>query len=348
MSIERCFCALLLLALLPYTAQARAQEKAPAETAPAKMYLDVVVAPKSGVPVAELQQQDFTVFDNNAPQSITSFQALGGSQTPVEIILVIDTVNASYSRIPYERSEIDKFLRANHGQLAQPISLAIFTDTGTQIQEGASRDGNALSASLDHAAIGLRSIGRSTGIYGADERIQLSLNTLHKLAAREQARPGRKIILWVSPGWPLLSGVRIDLDANQKRKIFSAITDLSTELRNARVTLYNVDPLGAGESIFGSSANYEEFLKGVSKVSDVMVGDLALQVMAVQTGGLALSGNNDIAAMLQRCVADTDAYYELSFNAPPAEHPDEYHHLEVRVAKPGLTARTRRGYYSQP
>ena len=40
------------------------------------------------------------------------------------------------------------------------------------------------------------------------------------------------------------------------------------------------------------------------------------------------------------------AYYELSFDPPRAEHPDEYHHIEVQVAKPGLTARTREGYYS--
>jgi hypothetical protein len=27
---------------------------------------------------------------------------------------------------------------------------------------------------------------------------------------------------------------------------------------------------------------------------------------------------------------------------------EEYHHLEVRVAKAGVVARTRQGYYSQP
>jgi hypothetical protein len=31
-----------------------------------------------------------------------------------------------------------------------------------------------------------------------------------------------------------------------------------------------------------------------------------------------------------------------------SSRPNEYHHLEVRVAKPGLIARTRQGYYSQP
>jgi len=51
---------------------------------------------------------------------------------------------------------------------------------------------------------------------------------------------------------------------------------------------------------------------------------------------------------LQQSVADGQAYYELSFDPPRADHADEYHHIEVQVAKPGLTARTREGYYLQP
>jgi hypothetical protein len=31
-----------------------------------------------------------------------------------------------------------------------------------------------------------------------------------------------------------------------------------------------------------------------------------------------------------------------------AAKPDEYHQLQIKLAKPGLTARTRQGYYAQP
>lgn len=312
------------------------------------MYLDVVVTTRSGAPVTGLQQQDFTLLDNKAPQAIMSFQAFGGSQAPVEVILLVDAVNIPYTRLVYERDQIGKFLRANGGRLAHPTALAIFTDTGTQIQEGSS-DGNALSASLDQADIGLRgaSVRRSSGIYGAEERVQLSLRTLQQLAAREAARPGRKIVLWVSPGWPLLSGPRVDLSAKQQRQIFAEIVNLSTALREARMTLYSIDPIGAGESVLRGSY-YKEFVKGVSKPDKVDIGDLGLQVLAAQTGGLALNASNDVTALLQRCMADTEAYYELSFDSLPADHRDDYHHLEVQIAKPGFVARARQGYYSQP
>jgi hypothetical protein len=52
--------------------------------------------------------------------------------------------------------------------------------------------------------------------------------------------------------------------------------------------------------------------------------------------------------MLQQCLSDIAPYYEISFVAAAAERPDEYHRLEVTVAKPGLTARTSQGYYAQP
>ena len=346
MPIEIRFSALLLLALLPYSTPASAQQNPPADDSAGKIHLDVVVTPKSGAPVAGLQQQDFTVLDNKSPRPVTSFHASGGTQTPLEVVLLVDAVNISYQRLAYARAEIEKFLRANEGHLAHPTTLAIFTDDGIKIQEGSSSDGNALSSDLEKYSIGLRSIRRSS-LDGGDERLQLSLNALHDLIVREAGRPGRKIILWVSPGWPLLSGPRVDLSAKQQQMIFADIVNLSTELRQAHTTLYSIDPLGADESI-QHNFYYEQFLKGVSKPSQVNLGNLALQVIATQTGGQALTSSNDVSALLQKAMADTDAYYELSFDPPPAEQHNEYHHIEVQVAKPGLTARTLQGYYAQP
>jgi VWFA-related protein len=309
--------------------------------------IDVVVTAKSGPPVAGLEQKDFTLIDNKTPQTITSFKAVSGSKDPIEVILLIDAVNTTYQHIAYERGEIDRFLRANGGQLAHPVKLAIFSDTGTRVQDSFSTDGNAISASLDQQTVALRTITRSQGFYGAADRLDLSLKTLQQLAVSEAAHPGRKFILWVSPGWPLLSGPGVQIDGKQQRQLFNAVVSASTQLRETRVTLYNVNPLGAAQDAL-STFYYENFVKGVSKPSQVSPGNLGLQVLAVQSGGLVLNSSNDMTAMLQQCFADADAWYELSFESAAAEQPDEYHHLEVRVARPGLTARTRQGYYAQP
>jgi VWFA-related protein len=312
----------------------------------AERSLDVVVTPKSGPPVADLQQQDFTILDNKTPRHITSFHAFGGSQAPIHVFIVLDAVNVPYQSVAYSRGEVDKFLHANGGRLAYPTQVAFFTDKGMQVQPAFSTDGNELSSSFDHYAVALRDIHRSSQ-WQESERFDLSISALRSFTESQANLPGRKLILWVSPGWPLLSGPRIYLDYKQQNQLFSLIVGLSTQMREAGVTLYNVNPIGAAEGV-GRAFYYQDFLKGVSKPGQVQVADLSLQVLATQSGGLVFTGSNDLSAMLEQSVADGQAYYELSFDPPRADHADEYHHIEVQVAKPGLTARTREGYYLQP
>ena len=334
---------LLLLFIAPLLS---AQQPASPSPAGRSIDLDVVVTPKSGPPVSGLEQKDFTLLDNKAPQAITSFHALSGPDAPVEVILLIDAVNTGYQNIAYERGEIDKFLRANGGKLAHPAALAIFTDPGVRMVGGSSTDGNALAAMLDKETVALRAITRSAGFYGAEDRFNMSMKALQQLTVDEGPHPGRKLIFWISPGWPLLTGPRVDLAAKEEQRLFQAIIDVSTQLRQARITLYNINPLGATEDSL-RTFYYEEFVKGVTKPSQVNVGNLSLQVLAVQTGGLVLNSDNDISQMLQQAFRDAAGWYEISFQPAPSE-PNEYHKLEVRVDKPGLDVRTRTGYYAQP
>src|SRR5580704_6418089 len=345
-----CFASFLFVILVCISVIAVARQQNSPQTPPAadsKIYLDVVVSPKSGPPVTGLQQQDFTLLDNKSPQTITSFEAFTGREASAQVVLVIDAVNTDAQNIGYERIQIDKFLRSEGGHLAYPLAIAVFTDKGIETVADFSSDGNALSAALDSDNIGLRFINRSAGFYGAAERLQLSLQALHRLAATTVPRPTRKIVLWVSPGWPLLSGPRVELDSKQQQEVFADVVGFSTQLRQARVTLYSVNPLGAGESVFRGTY-YKEFLNGVSKPSQVNAGNLALPVLALQSGGLVLDFNNDLTALLQQCMSDIAPYYEISFDPAASERPNEYHHLEVKVNKSGLTARTRQNYYSQP
>ncbi len=339
--------ACFLLVCLSCGAGTSAQQNLPDPSGQRTIHLDVVVSSKSGPPVTGLQQQDFTLLDNKVPQTITSFKAFGGRDAPIDVILVVDSVNTSYQNVAYERNEIDKFLRADAGSLAHPTGLAVLADKGMQIQAGFSTDGNALSTSLDQFVVGLREINRSAGFWGDSERFQISTDGLRELAARESSLLGRKIIVWVSPGWPLLSGPRIQLDPTEQKQIFAEIVSLSTALLQARITLCSIDPLGNADTGF-NTFYWKEFVKGVSKTSQVQVGDLALPVLAVQSGGVALNSNNDTTGLLRECVAEMAPYYEISFTPAPAKKRDEYHALEIQLANHGLTARTRQGYYAEP
>jgi len=337
-------CVLFLLALVLARAVSAQQPGQTAQSGQNSIRLNVVVAHKSDPPVSGLHQQDFTVLDNNVPQSITSFRAVDGRQSAIQVIILIDAVNAPYQAVSYERGQIDKVLRSEGGELSHPTELMVLTDTGLQQVHGFSTDGNTLSASLDRYTVALRTIVRSSGFYGAAERFQVSLAGLHELMQREAARPGRKLVLCFSPGWPLLSGPEVELSNDERRQFFADIVDFSTAFGRDNVTLYSIDAWGANEPL-GREVYWQNFDKGISKPNQVDAGDLALQVLAAQSGGLVLN-SNDVTVEIQQALADTRAYYEISFVPPADVRPDEYHRLEVRVTQHGLKARTRQGYYS--
>lgn len=311
------------------------------------IHLDVVVAPKNGAPVKDLQQSNFTITDNKSAQTITSFRAVTGRETKVEVLLVVDAVNAGPETVSFERQQIDKFFGSESGTLPYPTSLAVVTDKGVQMMGGFSTDGKALSEALGKFNNGLRIINGSSGYYGAEERLKYSLDGLSALMAAEGPRPGRKLMIWLSPGWPLLSGPGTELDAKQQQQIFANVVAINTQLRDGRITMYAINPLGGNESLFRASY-YEEFLKGVSKPSQVNLGNLGLPVLAVQSGGLAFDYNTDLAGLIQKCTADAAPYYEIAFQPPAGDKRDEYHQLQIKVDQPGLVARTRQGYYLQP
>ena len=324
------------------------QEIEQGKQAERRITLDIVVSGPDGVPVHALQQQDFKVFDNAKAQELTSWHALSGSKNipPTEVILLLDTMNPIFQDVVLMRQGIEGFLRKNHGSLPFPVTLGVVTETGVSF-EAASRDGNALAASLEKVKTPIRLYDTAQGSNGWVERAQHSIRALTQLAAEERTRPGRKLVIWTGPGWPLLTFPSITSDRNQ-RLFFRTIVDLNTRLRQAHITLYSVVPLNLSIGTGLRTFLYQDFLKGVENPSHVDAANLALQVLATQSGGQVLDKNGDLSAQISRCVQDADAYYELTFDAEPAQHADAYHRLEVQVNKPGLVARTTTVYYAQP
>lgn len=313
--------------------------------------LEVLVTNKSGKPVPGLQQQDFKLLDNKQPQKILSFEAVSGpasADPPVEVIFIIDEVNTRFTNVSFERAQVEKYLRSSGGELPHPTALAILSDSGLMMGNITTQDGNALATQLDQNRAGLRSITRSQGVYGAGDRIGLSLNAVQQLADLEAPRPGRKLVIWLSPGWPYLSGPNEQLDSKDQRRIFGNIVGLSASLQKARITLYSIDPLGTADSGGFRTTYYEEFVKGVKKADQAQIGDVALQVLATQSGGRVLFSNNDVAGEIASVVADANTYYVLTFDSLAGDGPDEYHALDIKIDKSGLKALTRTGYYAQP
>jgi VWFA-related protein len=322
------------------------QSGSPVTTRPDAIRLDIVASHRNGPPVAGLKQEDFTVIDNKHTQPITSFRAVSGRESKAKVIVVLDAVNIDYERVAFAREEVEKYLRAEGGQLTHPTVFALLTDDGMKLQEQYSTDGNSISAAVEANITGLRSIRRSSQ-YGGFDRFNISIEGLRQLVQREVSTPERKIVLFVSPGRPMLSGPAVEnsLDSKQQKQLFETLVNLLTQMQRANLTLYCVNPLGAGENEARASY-YEAFLKGVNGSRKMEPGNLALQVLAVQSGGRTVDQNNDVSAVLRQCVADAQNYYEITFEPAPPDPKNYYHRVEVKLANSNLTARARMGYYA--
>jgi VWFA-related protein len=178
--------------------------------------------------------------------------------------------------------------------------------------------------------------------------MQLSVNAFEQLSQYAGRMPGRKIVICLSPGWPMLSGPNMDLTQKAEETILNNIVALSTGLRESGVTLYDVDPLGTTDSGSFRTFYWESFIKGVRSAKDAQIGNLALQVLAFQSGGRVLNSNNDVTGEIETCVRDANTYYILSFAPEPADGPNDYHTIQVKIDRPKLKAQTLAGYYAQP
>ena len=316
-----------------------------------KIHLDVMVADTAGKALSGLGPQDFTLLDDGRPRKILSFRSFDGvnvnANPPVRVFLVFDTVNLPFQQVSFARQELEKFLHATGGRLAQPVSLILMTDAGMRVQPRASTDGNALATVLDQIKGGLHSVYTAMGADGDLQRFQLSLHQMELIADNSAHVPGRKLLIWIGPGWPMMNSHQFTFSDKDQSHYFENIVQLSTALREARMVVYSVTPVNV-ETDQTRTLMYRDFLKGVPSPRKADTGNLALKVLAIQSGGRILGPDNHLAEQIDNCIADANAFYTISFNPSPAEHADEYHDLKVVVDTPGASVRTNSGYYNQP
>ena len=167
------------------------------------------------------------------------------------------------------------------------------------------------------------------------------------------ALPGKKVFLFVSGGFETQPGFAMTQYAGGRfgasLQVFDT-RDLAPELdalvRRANasdVTFYAVDARGlVGE---GATASNDDPLASRPGVAFFARTDsqAGMQLLARETGGLALLNTNDLDRGLGRVYQDTSTYYSIGVNLSklPATG---YRDVRVEVTRPGLTVRARRGF----
>lgn len=348
------------LAVLCLTVSVAAQKPMPTPNVPmpeaaapvsGPITLNVVVTDKAGHPIRGLQKSDFTLLDDRRPTEIRSFaenEASAPNAPPVGVFFVIDEVNTGFASVSIEREQIEEFLHRNGGHLAVPMAIFVLSDNGLSQLTTVSKDGNALAEVLHQKNGELRALGRSGGFYGGTDRLDISLRGLGSLSNYLARAQGRKLVIWISPGWWTFDNPNVMISDKQQRTFFSLIVAYSAAMRNADMTLYAVDPRGTNDAGSLYEFIWQSYLKPTKRPGQVQPGDLALQVLAEHSGGRVLLGSNDVAGEIATCADDASVWYTITFDPERADKADTWHDVQVKVDKPDVIVRTENGYYAQP
>lgn len=342
------FCA--VLAILGSASLAQAQPPAAAAdttSQPVPMTLDVAVTDKAGNPVQGLQQSDFTLLDDKHHMQIQGFQPVSasGDNTPL-VVLIFDEVNDPLRALSIGQTQVEQFLTRDQGHLPFPVALMFFTDTGLH-QLKPSRDGNELAALLSKHRPDNGALSQSTDFYASSNRFSKSVEALESILTYEASVPQRKFLVWISSGWPTLN-LSGQMPVKMQRQYFQMVVTTSNLLRATDTTVDAVDPEGNYDAASMRTVEWQNYTKPVSHFDKAFPGNLALQVLAQQSGGQIHMGGNNIAEELARCAQDATSWYQITFQPQAADKPNTWHPVEVKVDRRGVDVRTRDGYYAQP
>jgi VWFA-related protein len=179
---------------------------------------------------------------------------------------------------------------------------------------------------------------------------QRALGAIRDVAKWLSDVPGRRKSLVL-----FSEGIEYDIyDVFNNRAASSIMADAREAIaaaQRANVTIFAVDPRGLTQ--LGDEAIAIQSLSDDPNVdygtargfaNELLMAQESLISLAQETGGIAVVRSNDIAGGLSRIERETSRYYVLGYVADPSASPGKFRTIDVKVRKPGLKVRARRGY----
>jgi VWFA-related protein len=196
----------------------------------------------------------------------------------------------------------------------------------------------------------------------SDVQTQWSRGTVYPLLdlVKEQYRlPGRKTILYFSPGFPLQQDTE---DA------FKSIISIANR---SNVSFYCVDITGL--TTWSSNQNAVAALNAASRNSVSNIGSTGkpismdqaqetdkvaeagekdtqnnIAMLAEQTGGTLIANKNDFRTPIRQVVEDAESYYEITYNPQIQKYDGSFRKIAVKMDIKDAHVQTRAGYFALP
>jgi len=189
--------------------------------------------------------------------------------------------------------------------------------------------------------------------YFASKRFEKTINGLLALTHKVKDFPGRKTILLISGGIPLVRAANIfdPFHSLHKRGRWKGQEILSALIHFANahnITFYALDPdtyikyLAQLPGFAGGNILFDpiDATRANLKISELH----NLNRIVQSTGGVSLKGAKRFENFNHIMRRDLTYYYELSFYPKRKQADGKYHNIEVKVKRRGVKVRFRKGY----
>lgn len=186
-----------------------------------------------------------------------------------------------------------------------------------------------------------------------ENSISDSINALTYVVRGFQKLPGRKAVVVFTDSLRLFNRIDNALSSNVER--LRRLVDLANR---SSVVIYTIDTRGlqplnftAGEQTTGLTPQNAGAMVGVgSPRQNFFEEQDGMNFISRQTGGIFIKDNNDFNKAVRRVLEDQKGYYLIGYR-PDASTFDprtgqvRFHNLKVKLNRPGLTVRSRTGFY---
>jgi VWFA-related protein len=286
------------------------------------------------------------------------------------VAMVVDDLGLSFESMAQIRSALKKFV----DQQMQPGDLVAIIRTGAgmgALQQFTS-DKNQLYAAIERVKynpLGRGGVGAFAPVGGEagggdgtnsfrDEYFTRgTIGALNFVIAGLKEMPGRKAVVLLS------DSIRLFNEQGLNDIILESMRQLTDAANRASVVIYGIDARGLPTLSLTAEDNPKGRMAltgpGLARIQqqrreEYFRSQDGLNYLAQETGGLFLHDTNDIAGGMRKVLDDQKGYYLIGYTPDDAtfqqlkDKKRQYHKLSVKLKEPGLSIRSRTGFFGIP
>ncbi len=299
--------------------------------------LPVVVTTKDGKRVTDLTKNDFEVYEDGIKQTISGF---GTTDEPVSLLLALDTSGSVEQKLGRIQDEAISFVNQLHPD--DEVAVMSFADDVQLLQDfSIDRERNAV-------AIKETRPGGSTVVY---EAVWLGLEEVLKPKFERTA-----LVLFTdgvdTASHKASAKETLDLAKETRATIYSVYFNTERDVERmsrgpyGRPRVPGMPPvivLNPMPPIYGPGGG------AGSAAEDYAIGRNYLEKLSEYSGGMVFDAlkMEDLGPAFKEIAEELASQYSIGYYSTNQKHDGKFRRVEVKVLKPGLIARTKKGYYAK-